>query len=117
MEPARFANDISRLRELGWKCSWLSAPLRHPQRVLARYPWLPQEYLDFVVGLEEFASRDETRWILAPSDFDIGLDHAFTHNAWERLSIDSAEGDSDLISAITAFWDAHVPIFFDVSDG
>jgi hypothetical protein len=73
--------------------------------------------LDFVVGLEEFASRDETRWILAPSDFDIGLDHAFTHNAWERLSIDSAEGDSDLISAITAFWDAHVPIFFDVSDG
>lgn len=88
-----------------------------PQRVLARYPWLPDDYLDFVTGLEECASRDETRWILAPSDFDIGIDHAFTHDAWETIGIDAAEGDLELISSITAFWDAHIPIFFDVSDG
>ena len=117
MEPARYANDISRLRQAGWTCSWLSEPLRHPQRVLARYPWLPQEYWDFVVGLEEVVSRDETRWILSPADFDIALDHAFTHDCWERISVDSAEGNHKLISAITAFWDAHLPIYFDVSDG
>lgn len=117
MEPARYASDISRLRKSGWTCTWLDEPLRHPQRVLARYPWLPEEYLDFVLGLEEFANRDETRWILTPSDFDIGIDHAFTHDAWETISIDAAKGDSELISSITAFWDAHVPIFFDVSDG
>ncbi len=117
MEPARYAAAIRRLRGSGWTCAWTDEPLRHPQRVLARYPWLPDDYLDFVIGLEEGVSGDETRWILAPSDFDIGIDHAFTHDAWETIGIDSAEGDLELISSITAFWDAHIPIFFDVSDG
>ena len=117
MEPARYAADISRLRESGWTCAWTDEPMHLPQRVLARYPWLPEDYLDFVIGLEECASRDETRWILAPSDFDIGIHHAFTHDAWETIGIDAAEGDLELISSITAFWDAHIPIFFDVSDG
>jgi hypothetical protein len=117
MEPARYAADINRLRESGWTCAWSNELSRHPHRVLARYPWLPQEYVDFVVGLEEFASRDETRWILAPSDFDISLDHAFSHDAWETISIEAAEDDSACISSVTAFWNAHIPVFFDVSDG
>ena len=117
MEPARYASDIRRLREAGWVCSWQAEPTGHPQSIRDRYPWLPKEYLDFTTGLRECVSRDETRWILSPSEFDSRLDQAFRHDAWEQISLDAAEGDSELLTSITAFWDAHIPFFFDVSDG
>ena len=63
------------------------------------------------------ASPDGKRWFLSPPDFDRREDHAFTHDEWERLSLDAARGDVALTDSIVEFWDRHIPIYFDVSDG
>ncbi|RYD67178.1 MAG: hypothetical protein EOP83_03345 [Verrucomicrobiaceae bacterium] len=67
--------------------------------------------------MSECTNRDESRWILAPADFDIREDHAWKHDEWERLCLESAEGDEGLIREIRSFWDAHIPICLDVGDG
>jgi hypothetical protein len=117
MEPASYQPEIARLRSLGWTCEWHPEPTEFPPEIHLRYPWLPPEYLDFVRGLDECVNPDETRWILAPADFDIRQHHAFRHDEWEQLGIESADGDEALIREIRSFWDAHIPICFDVGDG
>ena len=71
----------------------------------------------FVRGLDECVSPSETRWILSPVDFDIRHTHAWRHDEWEQLSLDAAEGDEGLIKGIRSFWDSHIPISLDVTDG
>lgn len=117
MEPIAFISQIHRLRGLGWSCRWHAEPVELPASLRARYPWLPSDYLDFVCGLDECVSPDETRWILAPSDFDIREHHAWRHDEWEQLSLDSADGDSDVMAEIRSFWDGHFPISLGVGDG
>lgn len=110
MEPIAFASQIAHLREHGWSCHWHSQPIELPSPLLIRYPWLPNEYLDFVCGLDECVNPDETQWLLAPADFDPREHHAWTHDEWERLSLNSANGNATLITEIKRFWDAHLPI-------
>ena len=100
MEPVAFSSQIGRLRGLGWSCRWHSQPVELPSVLRTRYPWLPPEYLDFVCGLDKCVNSDETHWILAPADFDITEHHAWRHDEWERLSLNSANGDEDLIAEI-----------------
>jgi hypothetical protein len=124
MEPARFASQIEKLRAAGWSCLWkkeehtptldaTEGPLAGPR---ARYPWLPEAYLTFVRDLEVCANAAETRWILAPGDYLPGQDHAFTHDEWERLSLEACDDDEALAAQVRQFWDGHFPFCMDVSD-
>ena len=87
MLSLRFNTEINRLKELGWTCEWHDKPSGLPENIRNRYPWLPEDYLEFVESLDECFNKSETRWILSPSDFDIREHHAFTHDEWERLSL------------------------------
>ncbi|QIF02690.1 SMI1/KNR4 family protein [Roseimicrobium sp. ORNL1] len=117
MDPSAFTSHIARLRSLGWTCQWHPQPVHLPLSLRSRYPWLPPDYIDFVTGLDECVSSDETRWILAPADFDLHEHHAWQHDAWETLSVESAAGDEQLVAQIREFWDAHIPISLGVGDG
>ena len=115
--PDQFLEAISRLRDLGWRCVWRQNATSSPSEILERYSWLPDDYLNFTASLQECVSPDETQWILSPSDFDRALDHAFAHDEWERISVEAADGDAATVRKIRRFWDAHMPIHFDVSTG
>lgn len=117
MEPAKFASQIARLRSRGWTCRWRAEASPLPDSLRARYPWLPAEYLNFVTNLEECVNREQTSWLLTPNDFNPQIEKAFAHDAWERLSLEAADGDKELIATIRAFWDVHIPIHFYVTDG
>lgn len=73
--------------------------------------------MGFISHLEICANTSDTGWILTPKDFDPEIEKAYAHDEWERLSLEAADDDEEMSQAIRAFWDQHIPIHFDVSDG
>jgi hypothetical protein len=117
MEPVAFRTQIERLRSIGWSCRWGREAVGLPSHVQSRYPWVPSEYKEFLSALLDCVSPAETTWILPPADFAGTSDSAFAWDEWERLSLDSADGDEGLISEIRTFWDSHIPICLSIGDG
>lgn len=117
MEPPRFSLEILRLRHAGWSCKWDDTRHDLPDAIYDRYPWIPEDYLDFITGLDRCASPDGTRWCMAPADFDETGRQEPRHDTWERAAITAADGDETLSKEARRFWDGHLPVFADVSGG
>jgi hypothetical protein len=61
-------------------------------------------------------SADETSWFLSSSDYAGTSGAAFSWNAWELLSLETAGDDEGWRSEIRAFWARHVPFLLSVRD-
>ena len=123
MEPKAFGSEIHQLRVAGWSCRWreLSGSSANvedlPHDVRQRYPWLPEDYLGFVRGLLLCADANDTRWILTPHDYVAGDERVYSHDEWEKLSLEACGDDEGTVRRVSDFWDGHFPFFMDVSDG
>ena len=100
----------------GWKVEIRPNPPL-PRWITDRYHHIPDLWRQFTAAVSELSSGDETTWFLCAEDYDSRLDHAFWWNEWERLSLESAEGDEVWTAEIKSFWDDHLPIVLSVGDG
>jgi len=77
-----------------------------------RYSRIPDAYLTFLRHVAECSNPAQNAWFLCAADYNAdGRDSTtFRWNEWERMSLDAAEGDEELIQNVTQFWDCHLPI-------
>jgi len=107
---------LDSLRAQGWEVkTGPNPPL--PEAVTGRYRELPDLWLQFIETVCTLAGGDEKVWFLCAEDYDTHIDHAWQWNEWERLSLESAEGDESWTDEIKAFWDDHLPIVLSLRDG
>ncbi len=78
----------------------------------ARYPRLPEEYLDFLGHVEVCGDAAQNAWFLCETDYnaDGRDDTSFRWNEWERIGLEAAEGDAEMIEDIRRLWNLHLPI-------
>ncbi|PTY04483.1 SMI1/KNR4 family protein [Verrucomicrobia bacterium LW23] len=116
-------NAVKYMESRGWHCEMAGADpdspvIALPDFILERYPWIPA---DVRTAMEEIHSlvHEETTWLLTAAEYADTVEGGFNWNAWEQLSIDSAEEEEDdeWIAEIKAFWDKHLPIATSVWDG
>lgn len=88
-----------------------------PDELADRYINIPPQWYHFISGLKALMSEDETTWFLCFRDFQEQDESAFQWNEWEKLSLESAEGDEEWEKKLRAFWDVHFPIVMSVRDG
>lgn len=109
-------NKLERLQKVGWQVSPVSTDAPLPAFFTDRYPWLPQECLDFIASCESVVSPDEKSWFIACGELSEESESAFAWNAWELLMLETAEGDEAWQAEISAFWDEHCPMLLSVKD-
>ena len=105
------------LRQAGWRIRRSDVPRALPSEVVARYPWVTSEMLEYSAGLDEAVSSDEKAWLLAPPDFAGNPSGAYAWNEWELQSLVAAADDDEWRAGIQAFWDRHFPILMSVKSG
>jgi hypothetical protein len=100
------------LRRAGWRVVDGGPTFDQPRALRQRYPPLPPAYVEFVDGLIECLSPDETAWFLTRHDFTGRSHSGYRWDEWERmmLEVDTPEERP----TTRAFWDRHVPILFTV---
>lgn len=82
--------------------------------ITTRYKNIPKQWLEFIETVKCMMNADETTWFLCANDFDMQSDEAFQWNEWEKISLESADGDKEWKSKIKSFWDNHLPIIMSV---
>ena len=77
------------------------------------------EYIEFLADTWACVNPDETVWMLCMEDFSQEIEHAFSWNEFEMLSLQAAVDakDEEWQKDIKAFWDNHLPICLSVRDG
>lgn len=102
----------------GWRVAWNETEGEHlPETIKTRYGKLPEQWLDFIACVKCMISSDETVWFLCAEHFTGTGDAAFQWNEWERISLASAENDTQWESEIKKFWNEHLPIVMSVKNG
>lgn len=83
----------------------------------SRYSWVPTDLAQLLSELKSAIHKEQKAWLLAADDF-LGIsDSAFAWDQWEKDSLNAAQGVSDWIDSIKAFWNDHLPIFQSVKNG
>lgn len=113
----RYEGFFDAARFAGWHCESCESKLDRSELPMARYPWLPDEYVCFLENTGLCVSADETCWLLTVSDFRGQTENAFQWNEFEKLSLDASAGDAKLEAEIPAFWAAHCPIAITLRSG
>jgi hypothetical protein len=106
-------NYLDTLRSAGWTARITpNDSLSLPQTVLTRYPAIPESYLDFLCRVGQCSNAADNAWFLTVEDFQRGEDDdtQFRWNEWERMSVEAANDDQELIREVVSFWDNHIPI-------
>ena len=102
--------SIERLLRKGWK--YVASP-NAVLRLPSRYASVSEELLGFLASFEVLCSEDETQWFVSTADYHRRVE-GFNWDAFERISLEAAEGDSDWQQKITCFWTSHLPVFMRV---
>lgn len=115
MTDQDLTNFLALLENKGWKVTLKSDDdLVLIEPFVSRYPHIPKDYTLFLRRVESCINRDESIWFLCASDYNETNDLAYRWNAFEIISLEAAEGDEQLISEATDFWDHHFPIVMSV---
>ena len=101
----------------GWHIAYEGFGRTLSPDVARRYPHFPRAYADFIDGLAQCVAPDETAWFLTADNFEPKPEDQFRWNECERISLEAADGDEDIIQEVTAFWDNHLPILMNVASG
>ena len=99
---------LHRFIEWAEKNGWNIIPAKEktelPETVKNRYA-VPENWLRFISGLEVCENDGATVWFLTPQDY-YPHEGGFQWNEFELMSLEWCDGDS----AVTEFWDRHIPI-------
>lgn len=79
-----------------------------------RYNNIPQEWIDFITNYKDIVNATEDTWFVTFSSDEVG---DFTHDEFEKMSIEVAEDNADWQNEIKAFWDNHFVIVMSVKSG
>ena len=91
-------------RKNGWNVVPAEESTELPDEVKNRYD-IPENWLRAISGLEVCENDGATVWFLTPRDF-YPHDGGFRWNEFELMSLEWCDGDS----AVSEFWDRHIPI-------
>lgn len=108
---------LSYMKENGWKIEQNEQGSELPEAITNRYTNIPGLWLELAGKVKQMVSPDETIWFLCAGDYEIQGDTAFQWNEWERISLESAVGDTEWEERIKKFWDNHLPVVMSVKDG
>jgi len=103
---------LETLGALGWTVRTASEPHAVPTFIAERYPAIPPSLRSFLEHVETCERGDEQVWFLGAADYEGKSGSSFAWNAWEEMEREDA--DADEARAISAFWDAHLPILLSV---
>ncbi|WP_309380183.1 SMI1/KNR4 family protein [Cerasicoccus frondis] len=103
------------LSALGWRIRPRTNRNRFIDGEVAdRYKEIPKPIENFLSGISECVSPSEQSWFLCEADFAETSDASFSWNEWENMSLEAADGDTDLTTEITRFWSEYFPFYFSV---
>lgn len=112
-----YRSGIASMAALGWTIVEADRPWPVPDRILARYGWVPAPHWEFVRGMDLITSADEKAWLLTGRDFCGESESAFVWDEWERQSLEVADTEIEWSNEIRGFWDAHLPLAICVRTG
>lgn len=118
MDIHLFDKTISGLRDTGWlvqKRQDSATPF--DRNFNKRYLNIPDDYLFFLEKIKYCSNPSQTAWFLTEPEYRGTNKSAFRWDELELLSIDAADGDSNLVVEIREFWDHHMPIMLSVKSG
>ena len=79
-----------------------------------RYSNIPEEWIAFITQYKDIVNDTEDTWFVTYSSDEVG---DFSHDEFEKMSLEIAEDDSDWQSEIKEFWDNHFVIVMSVGNG
>lgn len=113
----KLSSVLIELKSKGWTVRLRETNLPLPAFVRQRYPWLTADVESLLCETELVCDATGKLWFLSSADFRDESDSAYAWNEWELQSLKAADGDSDWITSIRAFWDDHLPIALTTADG
>lgn len=106
---------LNGFKEWAKKNGWNIFPAKDsndfPDFITERYT-IPENWAQFIRPLEVCENNDATVWFVTPWDFR-RHENGFRWNEFELMSLEWCDGDS----AVTEFWDRHIPVVQSVKDG
>ncbi len=79
--------------------------------VLNRYQNIPEDYLNFISGIEICVTKDNKAWFNTMNSFNSAIGNEFQWNKFELMSLESYADETDEDKKkIIEFWDRHIPI-------
>jgi hypothetical protein len=104
------------LQRGGWVLREESSTAEIHRLLRARFQEVPTGLVELLVESAGAVSPDQTTWFLGVADYAGTGQTAFGWDAWERLSLEAAEGDEEWSGSIRRFWAAHLPFLLCVRD-
>jgi hypothetical protein len=80
----------------------------------ARYPNIPEDYLEFLKRVALCANSASNVWFLGEGDYNGYAGHAFAWNEFEIMSLESTQLDENSSDKIRKFWRNHFPFMLSV---
>ena len=108
--PAHVESKLQSLRRAGWNVAARLNAADERDLQGTRYAWVPDSVRDFQRWTARAENPDRTAWFILQAELEGTSDCAFSWDAWERMSLDAAEGDGPFGAGVRAFWDDHYPI-------
>lgn len=106
------------LKAQGWNVTLNTASsLELNKNFVSRYPYLGDEYEEFLRHFKEVISGDEKTWFLCGDEYNGLSESAFKWNEFEELSLEAAEDDTEWREEIKKWWDKKLPIIMSVRAG
>ncbi len=88
-----------------------------PKELQHRYKSIPHDLKYLLSNLGHCISPDEKTWFLTKGEIEGESESAFSWNEIEKMSLETAEGDSEWTEQIKEFWDCNIPFVLSVRDG
>jgi hypothetical protein len=88
-----------------------------PAHITERFQSIPEDFKSFLEMIDILIAPDEKVWFLSINDYCGSSDLAFNWNEFEKISLDSADGDNEWKQEIIKFWDRYLPVVMSVRNG
>lgn len=102
------------LAAAGWAVEFNTSMQDLPTEFTDRYGWIPRDAIELFRSVRSCVAPTQKAWLVASSELDGSSGAAFAWNQWELDSLEAAEGDVALKSAIVRYWDGCCPVFISV---
>ncbi|MGI6153974.1 MAG: SMI1/KNR4 family protein [Christensenellaceae bacterium] len=101
-----------------WQVELPEAERALQAEAFCRYGKLPPDYESFLRRFNLLANEADTSWFLSIDDFaNEAEDAVWNARSFEAISLEAADGDENQETAMTQFWDAHIPVVFCLASG
>lgn len=109
--------SLDKLSAAGWEIELYPAAEAVPLPIVGRYANVPEDYKVFLSLVSSCVSPEGKDWFVTLPEFAGTTDSDYAWNEWEKMSLDSFEGNEEWQAGTKAFWDVHIPVFLSVASG